>query len=510
MLGVSVHVSFYVILMVQAWHQTNHNKRMADSNKDVKVARDGCRRWVLFILSFVIVSSVSGVVFGWPALRRQLTNVEKSSLDEKTLGAVFTIGSWSTYGLRLLFGLARDRYGTKLTACTSIVCVMVGFLGVAFSHPNNAVGLAISIMAMGLGSGAQLCALPVAALFGRNSGTVMSSLSGAFQVSGLVFVVLTTLPTSRKIAFSGFAAALFMLLCVSAYTLPMSSSYLKNEPFPPQDDDDGDDYDDDDDEFEANPMRTTMSEAGNSRSPTATPPQDVDEKNFQREQNSDPTTPNLPNSSPSTTSRQLWSREYMALVAWFSVSLIPMQYYVATIGFHLENKGDTSGFYTSLFSILFASAAILTPFGGSLADSCGLGAAQALATVGMAISMFILASDNIGLKGQALGMAVYGLARGLTFGMFFTNIGKRFGYSNYGILSGIGFLIAGIVSLFQYALIAWTVDGNEKIVNAGCGVGLILLLPYCCWLGQQERRGNPVLPPPSSTDKAKNTQTPAS
>merc|ERR1712013_981121 len=85
------------------------------------------------------------------------------------------------------------------------------------------------------------------------------------------------------------------------------------------------------------------------------------------------------------------SREYFLLVLWFSTQLIPLQYYVATIGFQMENKGDNSGKYTDMFSILYACSAIFAPILGKAADSFGLAIGHGAATILSSPSFFILA-----------------------------------------------------------------------------------------------------------------------
>ena len=93
------------------------------------------------------------------------------------------------------------------------------------------------------------------------------------------------------------------------------------------------------------------------------------------------------------------------------------------------------------------------------------------------------------LKGQTSGLVVYGIARMFVFGMYFTNIAKRFGYTNHGTLTGLGLLVSAVVSLLQYPLIALAVDGKATAVNIGCGASLLVLSPYFFWL---HRRENPT------------------
>jgi hypothetical protein len=182
------------------------------------------------------------------------------------------------------------------------------------------------------------------------------------------------------------------------------------------------------------------------------------------------------------------SAEYVSLTVWFSTLLVPLQYYVGSIGFQLEEKGDDDGFYTNLFSITFAAAVVVAPVGGYMSDNLGLGITQGVATSLCAISLFILAS-NLPLDAQIVGLVAYGVGRMFVFSMYFANVGKRFGYANFGTLTGVGLLTSAIVSLVQYPLIALAADGNSSTVNTACGSVLLGLLPYCVWLDRRERAG---------------------
>ena len=98
--------------------------------------------------------------------------------------------------------------------------------GLALSDPSNAIALAVSLFALGLGSGVQLCVQPVAGLFPNNAGSVLSSLSGAFQISGLVFLALCNPSNNRLASFLGFAACLLVLTVMAAFLLPEGKSFL--------------------------------------------------------------------------------------------------------------------------------------------------------------------------------------------------------------------------------------------------------------------------------------------
>ena len=185
-------------------------------------------RWILFSFSFLSVSFVAGLVYGWPALRQELLD-DDSTLTEKQLGAAFTVGAWSTQGSRFITGLTRDRFGTRIAACLCFTCAAAGSLGIALCDASNGAALGTSLFFVGVGSGTQLCVQPVAGLFPKHAGAVLSTLSGAFQISGLVFLVLTHVSNSRQASFLGFAIFILGLTVIAALLLPAGGSFVLNK-----------------------------------------------------------------------------------------------------------------------------------------------------------------------------------------------------------------------------------------------------------------------------------------
>lgn len=451
------------------------------------------RRWILFSFSFLCVSLVAGLVYGWPALRQQLLS-DGSELTEKELGAIFTVGAWSTQGGRFITGLARDRYGTRIAACSCLVCTAGGSLGIALSNASNGAALGTSLFFVGIGSGTQLCVQPVAGLFPKHAGAVLSTLSGAFQVSGLIFLVLTNVSNSRRGSFLGFTFFLLGLTAVAALLLPSGGSFVLNDEDAnvtrsstdvKQESVVGDDTEEKGSSPENEGVHESEPDSAEIKDSEAIPIEAADNNSNDLEQVVDKNEQEQEDQHP-TLWQQLRTREYLGLLIWFSVCIVPLQYYVATIGFQLEEKGD-EGFYTDLFAITYASAAVVAPVGGYIADKCSLGIAHGLATTLTAASLFILASPA-SLNAQVVGLICYGVGRMLTFGMYFSNVGKRFGYRNYGTLAGLGLITSSIISLLQYPLIAWTVDGHDVAVNVSLGAMLLAVMPYCFWLHRQERR----------------------
>jgi len=444
-------------------------------------------------------------------------------------------------------GIARDKFGTKIITCLSLILVVVGMVGVGLCDPSNQVALlTVSLFLIGLGSGAQLCVQPVAGLFPNHVGIVLSSLSGAFQISGLMFLVLTIgggdSSSSRNVSFLVFAAGIVVLTIVAAVILPRGNSFLLPETGGAVLVHGGSDGGDDDNERNGstngdetmqpihqiekdglrvgdNDDRQDFGESSLSLgvgkeltllvSESEKQHNRVDEKvddnsssdynhidnSISISQKSDLEENDEQQTISPTAFQQMKTAEYILLVTWFSICIVPMQYYIGIIGFQLEELGDDSGLYTNIFSYCYAGAAITAPVAGYIADKYGLGVAQGLFTLIVAISFFLLAlKDRFGssnssssLNVQIIGLATYGIGRMGIFGMYFTNCGKRFGYKNFGTLAGLGLLITAIVSILQYPLIAWTVNGHSTVVNTVLGIALVLQSPYFLWLHRREK-----------------------
>ena len=181
------------------------------------------------------------------------------------------------------------------------------------------------------------------------------------------------------------------------------------------------------------------------------------------------------------------SAEYFGLVAWFTLVVCPLQFYIAAIGYQLELKGDDDGHYASIFSAAYGSVAIFAAYGGRVADKVGCGVCQGFATLSTAISFLILTlPKSAGLGVQVFGMLLYSFGRLFIFAMYFSNIGRRFGFEHYGTLCGLGLLISAIWSLIQYPLLAWAVDSAPIGANMVCFAMMTVTLPYTAWLARRE------------------------
>ena len=441
-------------------------------------------------------------MYGWPALRRDL--IKEGGLTEKQLGAVFTCGAWSVQGGRFAAGLIRDALGTKRTACGCLLCVLLGAVLVATVASDNFAGLALGMLFLGLGSGAQLCIQPVTGLFPENASTAMATLSGAFQISGLVFLVCSGIARAgadRLGAYLAFAACVCVLLALSWVYLPYGFKFTNDD-----EDERGKDEskaasertvdrdeeagvtrgvtEDRDEEAHVSDAAVVLKEAAIGEASDGKEGEGDDGKDASSAVAVAPHKPPPP-LSHLTRRGQLLSDEYVALLVWFSMCVTPAQYYVLSIGWQLERKGDDAGDYTRAFVVLYAASAALAPIGGAVADKHGVGFAQGLATALTGSSFVVLLSDS--LPAQIAGMTLYSVGRLFVFALFFSNIGRRFGFAHYGTLVGFGMLTSAVLSMLQYPMFTLAIDESVDWVNASCAVAIAGCLPYTAWLSRRER-----------------------
>ena len=426
----------------------------------------------LYTCSFITVSLSAGLVYGYPHLRQNLI-INGSKLDESELGLIYTIGSWSAQGGGFFFGVARDCYGTRNVVFIALLSAMAGCVGIAFSDKNDTVALSVSLFFVGLGCGVQTCLLPVASLFEKKwQGTVIASFTGAFQISALAFLALKKITPDRIQSYGIYSILLCGLVLCSLLLLP-KDRFVKDHSS---------------NKLELYNNVSTRCTKENRGDKTV-----IESVKANLESDGD-VTPILLNNNendniiPITSIALMKSKEYFFLIFWFSIMVLIMQYYIGTIGLQLERKGDKDGRYINLFSMCYALVALLSPIIGKIADIFGHGFTQSIATLLVVSSLLILSIDGISLNIHLVGIVFYSIGRMTAFGTFFANIGKRFGYSHYGTLAGVGLLISATVSLLQYPLIETVAKGGEFLLNLVCGCVLFSVgIPYCIWLGLTER-----------------------
>lgn len=433
-----------------------------ESTREQEMQSRTSRRWVLVVFCIVCTSLASGVIYGWPALRRQLRD-NGSTITEDKFGAIYTMAAWSAQGGRVFSGLARDYFGTHISVCVCLCCALVGAVGIAVADASDAPVLGASLFVMSFSSGVILVQ-SVGELFPANSSAIITSITGAFYLSGLVFLVLGSLPVTRRAAFLGYAAVVAVIVVLAWILLPNSATFI--QPADPR------------------PRKSENEDVSDHSGLT------IDESESESEGNLCEESRKLKRSRVQTKIEQVFSAEYLLLLLWFSLCYLPGNFYIGAIGYHLEQLGDEDGYYIYLFTFIYAGSSLVAPAGGYMSDRFGLGVTQGLATAIVSSSFIVIgASEYLPLQAQAVSFLLYGVGYMLVSGMFYSNIGRRFGYTNFGTLGGLGLLVAATFSLLQYPLLGLASNGAFSTINfSAAAVLLLTMMPYCAWLAAVERR----------------------
>ena len=334
---------------------------------------------------------------------------------------------------------------------------------------------------MEFGSGVQICVFPVAELF-DNPGVVLGLISGSFNLSAMLFPSLFAISKDRRLCIGGvYAIAIGLLGVIGYFLLPRGTSFLYNSK---------DDRAEMIQEGDDNPGSASkcLSESSGAAAGEEEKKEDThhtieiiatteafltsSNDNFADHRNKVPAT------------QQMKSNEYIFIVTWFVVAIVPLQFYAGSIAFQLEKKGDDQGKYASLFSIFYAASPVFSPFTGFLYDHFGAGVSQIVSTLVSSVPFLVLVLGKLPI--QICGMISYALGRTLVFAIFYTYIGIRFGYDNMGALAGTGSAASALCSLIQYPMINAASSGSEKAVNLTCAVLLVSSLPYSIWLWFKE------------------------
>ena len=159
-------------------------------------------KWVLLAYGLFMTTLVAGVVYGWQSFRAVF--IAEGVMDEgcasdggdgecpsqaKELGVIFACGAWSVQACRMVTGLARDRYGTRVCVVGVMLIVAVGIVLLAVSPSQSLALFCVGYFLLGIGAGVQLCMQSISMLFGKYQGAASATLSGAFTLSAVIPLV---------------------------------------------------------------------------------------------------------------------------------------------------------------------------------------------------------------------------------------------------------------------------------------------------------------------------------
>mmetsp|Transcript_22068 Transcript_22068/g.44251 ORF Transcript_22068/g.44251 Transcript_22068/m.44251 type:complete len:583 (-) Transcript_22068:214-1962(-) len=469
------------------------------------------RKRILLVYSMIMVSIMGGLIYGFSLFKQNLVK-EGSTLTEKEFGFVYGIASGGQLVSSFVFGLMRDQFGTQRIVLLSLSAVLAGSIGCAFCSSNSVWQLSISLLLLELGSGVQICMMPIAELFDQPA-VILALLTGSFNISVVVFLFLFSVFKDRRGAFGAYGITTLLLAIVGYMILPLGPSYgqeeedleqemdirhsnkveevkMKNQKsasnpnlnYSQQKKSFPEDTQVEEDQVKVHNYTSRMSRKR--RSSLLSDFQNLDKEILEEGLDSVVT-------SKLSALQQLTSVEYVAALVWFTMMLIPLQYYVYAIDLRLyEIEGSDR--YVWVFTLCFATVStIFGPLCGLIVDYIGIGFSQTLATGMASIPFFLLLLNKISF--QIVGIALYCIGRTFIFSLFYICIGATFGFDNFGVLVGVGAVTSSVFSFLQLLLIWIASKGHDKLIGMVCGAIYLVILPYCIFIGIRELSGRKAL-----------------
>jgi MFS family permease len=191
---------------------------------------------------------MGGIVYGWPALSKMLTDENSRRGCGLTIGEttwLFTVASTTGMISTLLLGYLLDRWGPRLCSVCSHAAILLGSFYFAFGATKVVgFGIGISLVAFG-GPGIIVSTVHLANLFPSHQFTAMSLLNGTIAFSMSVLALFAMLwdryrTISYRHLFGAFGMVVGLSLIASILVWP-DFSYT-----PPADYDDDNDNDEND------------------------------------------------------------------------------------------------------------------------------------------------------------------------------------------------------------------------------------------------------------------------
>jgi len=368
------------------------------------------RRYRYWISAFIQVGFLAGATYGWANLEEILERVgywtNDPSTEETNYGLVYTIGSWFSQAGRLFVGVYLDWFGVKITTVTGCMMSAAGLVFLAISNTGmNLVYPGFILVSLG-GPAVQLATQSVSKLF-ENKAMVMSSLTWAFQLSTLWFMLCNILNedgVNENLLFMCYAGGAFLLGLQCWYMYPRK--------------------------FDTSNLLGGDGGHGHSRKSMLI--------------TSGRYAPDFLETG--TLWQMMFSLDYIFLNIWYMCYILYLQFYVMTIG--TQTEAVTGENMAVEFTIALCTVSSSAIFMGYAMDKFGF-TPVVLFNIGYSMgACFCITSDDTGI--QWLGFILYVLSRVTAYGTFFSFIGINFGFRHFGTLAGVGLLISGCFSLLQY------------------------------------------------------------
>lgn len=172
--------------------------------------------------------------------------------------------------------------------------------------------------------------------------------------------------------------------------------------------------------------------------------------------------------------------------------LLPMNYFIISVGDQLEGMGDDDGEITRGFQLVWVVSTVLSPIAGYSADVVGRGSTMTFAMGCYAASFAMLGFGGDGwgglsLEAQWLNFVCFNVGRLWVFSMYFVSVGRLFGFRHYGTLAGAGLLLSAMSTPLAVPMHRSGVDGNFGESNLASAMICLGLTPYTVgWAWRRE------------------------
>jgi MFS family permease len=153
---------------------------------------------------------------------------------------------------------------------------------------------------------------------------------------------------------------------------------------------------------------------------------------------------------------QIASPEFIWLTAFFLVNSFWANFYIGTFDMQLGDKHSLTSeerhAFAQTFTLVITLGVLAIPPVGALMDRKGFPATSLLCIVSGVIWALLLLADSPERHLLTLSFVFYSIYRTSFFTFFFAYLADVLGFSYFGMLGGVIFLLAGVLGMLQYPL----------------------------------------------------------
>ena len=196
------------------------------------------------------------------------------------------------------------------------------------------------------------------------------------------------------------------------------------------------------------------------------------------------------------------SLDFIFLASWFTVILLPTNFFIISIGDQLEDMGDDDRSMTTGFALVWVLSTLASPLAGFSADVVGRGPTMtfAMACYGASFALLGVSGDRgggdgsgsgsgggVSLEAQWLTFVVFNVGRLWVFSMYFVSIGRLFGFAHFGTLAGTGLFMSAMSTPLAVPMLRDGVDNGWGRSNAACVVICVACVSFTAgWTWRRE------------------------